>query len=113
MKIIEQLERLKTIHHLIEIQKTGSPNEFADKIHVSKRQLFNILDDLKLLGAPIEYSTLRKSYIYSEYCEIQLLFQIKTLDKEEMTNISGGRAFSYYYSNKPKLTHTLLYGNDY
>lgn len=112
MKIIKQLERLKTIHHLIENQQTGSPNEFANKIHVSKRQLFNILDDLKLMGAPIEYSTLQKSYIYSEYCEIQLLFQIKILNKEEMTSISGGKNFGYYYSNFPKLTHLLLHGKD-
>lgn len=93
MKLVEQIERLKYIHELIEKQQTGTSAEFAKKLHVSRRQLYNILEDLKIMGAPIAYDSLQRSYIYTRACEIQLSCDIRILTKEELNNISGGRTY--------------------
>lgn len=52
------------IDNLIKIQATGTPDEMAFKLGVSKRQLFNYLKDMKDLGYEIEYSPIINSYYY-------------------------------------------------
>jgi predicted DNA-binding transcriptional regulator YafY len=94
MKLVEQIERLKRIHKLIDEQQTGVPAEFANKLHISRRQLYNILEDLKIMEAPIEYNPLQRSYIYTQACEMRLSCDIKTLTKDELGNISGGRVYT-------------------
>lgn len=98
MKIIEQLERLKAIHDLIEKEQTGTPEEFARKIRVSKRHLYYILDELRLLGAPIRYNTNAKTYIYIRECNIDININIEVLDDDKLLSITGGSfaGISYY-----------------
>ncbi|WP_297337284.1 HTH domain-containing protein [Algoriphagus sp.] len=58
---------MKLLIELIEKKKTGSPEELARKIGVTKRTVFHILDDLRLcLEKEITYSKEEKSYIFSE-----------------------------------------------
>lgn len=94
MKLTGQIGRLMYIHGLIEKQQTGTPAEFAKELHISRRQLYNILEDLKIMGAPIEYDSLQRSYIYTQACEMRLSCDIKTLSKEELRNISGGGTYT-------------------
>jgi HTH domain len=49
---------------LIRRKATGSADEFARKLGVSRRILMENLGDLKELGAPIEYDDCCKSYYY-------------------------------------------------
>lgn len=56
----------RRIDFLIIHQCTGNPEELATKLHISKRQLFNYIRDLKELGYNIKYSHTRNSYYYSE-----------------------------------------------
>lgn len=87
MKVVEQLERLKYIHELIEKRKTGTPDGFAKKLRISRRQLYYIIDELKLMGAPIDYDIQLKTFFYSEKCEINIRFDIDTLSEEEIYNV--------------------------
>ncbi|WP_306422293.1 HTH domain-containing protein [Algoriphagus sp. AGSA1] len=58
-------ERTKLIIELIEKEKTGSPSELAEKLGVTKRTVFNILDDLRLtLPTAISYDSEKKSYVF-------------------------------------------------
>lgn len=60
-------ERTKLLIELIEKKKTGSPEDLAQKIGVSKRMVYHILDDLRLcLEKEIIYSKEEKSYIFEE-----------------------------------------------
>ena len=52
------------IDYLIKIKGTGTPDEMAKKLGISQRTLFNYLNYLKALGAPINYCKNRKSYYY-------------------------------------------------
>jgi predicted DNA-binding transcriptional regulator YafY len=64
MKHKKYLERYRRIQDLIYAEKTGSADEFAYRIGISRRMLFNYLDDLKDMGLEIEYCRKRKTY----YC---------------------------------------------
>lgn len=44
---------------------TGVPREFARKMGISERSLYEYLKVLKDLGAPIKWSRLERSYYYS------------------------------------------------
>jgi predicted DNA-binding transcriptional regulator YafY len=90
MKIHRQIQRLNIIHKLIEREETGTPDEFARRVHISKRQLYNILDEFKLLGAPIKYDMRLKTYVYTKKCKAEFSFEIKVLSKDELDFISGG-----------------------
>jgi len=52
---------------LIEKERTGSPTELARRLGVTKRTVYNIIDELRLtLPRIISYNTEKKSYIFSE-----------------------------------------------
>lgn len=46
------------------MQATGTPQEFALKLGVSERQLFNYLKDLRDLGYEFQYSSILGSYYF-------------------------------------------------
>ena len=51
---------------LIKQHSTGCPDELAEKLNLSKRQVFNYLKDIRELGFKIEYSVVYNSYVYIE-----------------------------------------------
>lgn len=60
------------MHKLLLYGNTGTPEEFANKLHVSKRQLFNLLDELRGLGASIKYSRYKKTYYYETSFDLKV-----------------------------------------
>jgi len=52
---------------LIEKKKIGNPADLAARLGVTKRTVYNILDELRLtLPKCINYDTEKKSYVFSE-----------------------------------------------
>ncbi len=90
MKAIEQLERLKKIDKLIQNQKTGKPEEFSAKLGICQSHLFNLIEDLKIMGAPIRYSRIRQTYYYASDFEMQLHYSLCFKKKDQLLQIFGG-----------------------
>ena len=59
---------------LIRLRSTGNPNEFADKINISLRSLYDYLRVLRELGAPLVWSVYHNSYIYENSGKLQMKF---------------------------------------
>ena len=55
MNFIKQIERIKKMHELIRSEKTGTPEDFAQMLHLSRRQLYNELEHIKNLNATIKH----------------------------------------------------------
>jgi hypothetical protein len=53
---------------------TGSPPEFARKMGISERSLYEYLKVLKDLGAPIKWSRQDRSYYYSIEGQFRISF---------------------------------------
>lgn len=83
MKLFEQIERLNLIHMLVDKERTGSPEYFAQRLGISKRQLYNIIDDLKLYGAPIRYNPLINSYCYKKEFLLKIDVKMQLLTEKE------------------------------
>ena len=62
----EIFHRLERIDHLIRIKATGTPTELASKLGISERSVYEYLNLMKELGAPIKFNSYRQSYYYDE-----------------------------------------------
>ena len=100
MKTLKQLERLKKMHQLIKVASTGTPKEFAKKLNLSQSQLYNILEDLKIKGFPIIYSRNLKTYMYTDYCELEVLYSVQLLTQHDKINIAGGTISNFFNTIK-------------
>ena len=60
------IERLYRMHKQIESNTTGTPDEFAEKFEIKRRQLYNLLEELRHFGAVITYCRARKTFFYAE-----------------------------------------------
>lgn len=66
MTFLERLRTLDRLHNLIRLKATGSPQQLAQRLQVSKRTIFNLLEDLRTFGAEIAYCKYTQSYYYAE-----------------------------------------------
>lgn len=90
MELINEIHRLNTLHQLIRMCNTGSPDELAHRLHISKRHLYNVLDDLRALGAKIDYSRSDYTFYYTNSFELHLNFQVEFLDENNKKCIFAG-----------------------
>ncbi|MFY0591388.1 hypothetical protein [Roseivirga sp.] len=62
--MLKQKHRISRLHDLIRRQATGSAKQCAQRLNISERQLYNTLELMKELGAPIYFDSAAQSYCY-------------------------------------------------
>ena len=87
-KIILLNEKLDYLLFLIRKGKTGCAEKLAEKTGMSRRTLFEILEELRDQGIPIEYSKEAESYEFKG--EVKFLFEV-VVDGEKIVQIKGGK----------------------
>lgn len=80
MRFVEQLQVLDRLDQLIRLKATGNHRELANRLETSPRNIYNLLDILKQLGAKIEYSKKRRTFYYSNKINFSFSF-ISTVPK--------------------------------
>lgn len=90
---IKSLERLQQLHKRIEQENTGTPKELANYMSISERLLYNLIDMLKDVNAPVNYSRSRKTYFYGDFFELQVSISVKAMSSDEVINMYGGSYF--------------------
>lgn len=79
------------MHKLVKHRVTGTPEEFADQLGVSRTSLYELIDELKSRGAPIVYSKSVKTFYYREPFEISVKCDLKPMTGMEEKQYSGGQ----------------------
>lgn len=74
------LNRLQFLDQLIRQQRTGNAQELAEKLHIRRRHVYNLLDNLKDIGLEIEYSREKKSFIYPRPFQLTIILGFKEYD---------------------------------
>ncbi|MFC5284504.1 hypothetical protein [Pedobacter alpinus] len=59
---LQLFNRIEQVDFLISSKSTGKPKEFAKKIGLSERSLYDTINLMKKLGAPILYCKQKKTY---------------------------------------------------
>jgi predicted DNA-binding transcriptional regulator YafY len=72
MSAINYISRLERIFLLIKQGRTGNAEQFSRRIGISRRQLFNHLDEMRNLGLPILFDRNKQSYILTKKCEFKI-----------------------------------------
>ena len=99
MNNLKQLERLKKIHGLIKSESTGSPTELAKKLHISVRQTYLLIEQLREMDAPIMFSRRTKTYYYSKDYELTINISIQVLLQDQLMHIYSGKGVSNYINS--------------
>ena len=74
MTFLQKLELIERVDGLIRRKATGSPDELASRLKISSRCLYELLELMKQMEAPIEYCKIRQSYFYSKRCTLVIGF---------------------------------------
>jgi predicted DNA-binding transcriptional regulator YafY len=90
MNFIKHIERIEKIDKLIQENKTGGPDEFAGQMGISRRQLYNYLDELRSFGIDIQYSRLNHSFHYSNNKRLRINLNFEVIDQYQSREINGG-----------------------
>ena len=70
--LFKYLECINRMNDLITMKATGNPDEFSQRLNISRRQLYNDLEMLREIGAEIKYDKYRGSYYYGNSCDIDI-----------------------------------------
>ncbi len=75
MALTKYVERVQRMDQLIRRKSTGKPKELAAKLSLSERSLYELINQMKDLGAPIIYSKSRDSYVYTSQVKFDFGFR--------------------------------------
>jgi predicted DNA-binding transcriptional regulator YafY len=64
--ILQKMQQLERVDCLIRRRATGKPAALAQRLSVSERTIFNLLEDLRDFGAPVRYCKDSQSYYYTD-----------------------------------------------
>ena len=92
MNTLKQIEQLKKLHGMIKNQTTGSPKMVAKKMHVSERQLYNLLDQLRTMDAPLHFDRRANTYIYTDDFEFSVSISVEVIHNDHAVKIYGGKS---------------------
>jgi len=96
MKALEQLERLQRMNQLIKAERTGSPDEFSQRLGISRRQLYTYIENIRDMGADICYSKNRRTFYFCNGHEIEISYSFKIISKELSKTINGGFSVNFF-----------------
>ena len=75
MPIKKYLNRVEQFDQLIRLQSTGTPEEMACRLGMSKRSFHDFKNELiEDFNMPIAYCSFKKTYFYKEKGKLVLLF---------------------------------------
>lgn len=89
-KLLQQIELIERIDQLIRLKATGTPKTFAKRLTISEASLYRLIDTIKEMGAPVEFSVRYQSYIYSDAVNFMCGFFLKELSYNEIKKVNGG-----------------------
>ncbi|MEL4456803.1 DNA-binding protein [Lutimonas vermicola] len=96
MKNLKQLERLRKIHRMIKLENTGTPSELAEKLHISTRLTYLLLEQLREFDAPLYFNRRTKTYYYKNDFELTINISVQVITHEKLVNIYAGGKFADY-----------------
>lgn len=73
---------------LIRRKATGTPEEFAEKMDLSRSALLKYIKLLKELNAPVKYDQERRSYYYLFPCKLRFGFESNQLREDDLMKVN-------------------------
>lgn len=93
MKTLQQIVRFEKLHQLIAAAHTGTPQQLADHLGVSRSTVYDMIDYLKEIGATVRYSRSRMTFYYTQKFQLKVQINVTVLNEKEKRTIIGGCFF--------------------
>ena len=90
MKTIKNLRRLNELHNLIEQECTGSPKQLANRLYVSERLIYCLIEQLRDYGAEVRYDRGRRTYYYLSDFQFEVNISVAVGNQHGRTQIYAG-----------------------
>ena len=74
MDFLQKIQAIERVDGLIKLKSTGTADNLSRRLCVSKRSVYNIIELMKNMGAPIKYCQIRRTYYYSYQCDFVIGF---------------------------------------
>ncbi len=87
MKLLDDINLISRLDNLIRTKATGNPKQLSERLGVSERHTYRLINELKNMGFPVEYSRSKDSYCYKG--DVKIHFEIK-VDEQKVLNVRGG-----------------------
>jgi hypothetical protein len=88
--IIKILDRLARLDQLIRTNRTGTAEELAQKLGISRRQLYNYFDEMKAFGLEIEFDRYAQTFRYCNNVRLKIHIKAEPLSVADTKRIDGG-----------------------
>jgi hypothetical protein len=89
-KLLQQIELIERVDQLIRLRATGPPPILAHRLSISEASLYRLIETLREMGAPIEFSFSSQSYVYTNEVNFMCGFFLKELSYKEIQTVNGG-----------------------
>ena len=96
MDFIKQIERLQLLNKLVREKRTGSPEELAERLGVSRAKLYLILEELRDRNVCVKFNKRINSFEYEACKGINLEFSFRILRQDEEKMINGGKIINFF-----------------
>jgi DNA-binding Lrp family transcriptional regulator len=96
MEFIKQIERLQLLNKLVREERTGTPEELAERLGVSRAKLYLILEELRDRNVCIRFNKRINSFEYEACRGINLEFSFRILRQEEEKLINNGKILNFF-----------------
>jgi len=93
MSNIEKLFKIYRLHKLIKQGFSGSIEDYAEKLNISRGCVYNYKDDLEGIGAEIQYSRATNKFVYINNFEFKIELNFSPLEEKDMKKYKGGSSF--------------------
>ncbi len=87
MRFIDKIKILERVDALIKRGATGNPKELAFRLNISERAVYDLINIMKNMDAPIYYCSSKNSYLYEYEVELSMGFIKKT---KNILKVQGG-----------------------
>jgi predicted DNA-binding transcriptional regulator YafY len=79
VNLIQNINKLEKLHHLINTGKTGSPKQLANQLQIDRTSLYIMIDELNALNLKISYSRKYETFYYEKDEEMKSRFTEKEI----------------------------------
>jgi hypothetical protein len=96
MKLTSQFFLLERLNGLIRRKATGTPKSLSERLEISERTLYRHIDEMKMLGLPIEYCKHTETYYYTHDIQLTIL-KITPIGDSDAQKISAGKNLKSFF----------------
>lgn len=73
MRVLDYIEKLRMLTLLLKMEKTGSLAQMAADMGVHRLTVYNYMNELRAMGAEIEYDKQKNTYYFKSPFNIELI----------------------------------------